>query len=110
MLERKRRRSNENNPNKKLDDINQSDAPISEKSTINSINKPTLVAQGPVDDDDENESWKAWTMEMLTKDGDTSTNTMSEEESMSDDQKRFLYARAVHTNHLIQYHMHQKME
>ena len=87
ILERKRRRLDENNPNKKSDDDNQSDRPISEMSTINSINKSTLVAQGPVDDDDENESQKAWTMEMLMNDGDISTNTMNEEESMSDDEK-----------------------
>ena len=29
-------------------------------------------------------------------DGDISANTMNEEESMSDDEKMFLYARAVH--------------
>ena len=29
---------------------------------------------------------------------------------MSDDEKRFLYARVVHSNHSIQYHMHQIME
>ena len=42
--------------------------------------------------------------------GDISTNTMNEEESMSDDEKMFLYARVVHSNHLIQYHIHQIME
>ena len=47
---------------------------------------------------------------MQTNDGDISTNTTNEEESMSDDEKRFLYARAVHSNHSIQYHMHQIME
>ena len=104
ILERKRRRFNENNPDKKSNGDNQSDTPISEKSTVNSINKSTLVAQGPADDDDENESRKAWTMEMLTNDGDISTNMMNEEESMSDDEKRFLYARVVHSNHSIQYH------
>ena len=41
--------------------------------------------------------------------GDISTNTTSEEESMSDDERMFLYAR-VHSNHSIQYHMHQIME
>ena len=110
ILERKRRRLNENNPDKKSDDDNQSDRPISGKSTINSINKSTLVAQGPPNDDDENESRKAWTREMLTNDGDILTNMMNEEESMSDDEKMFLYARAVHSNHSIQYHMHQIME
>ena len=110
ILERKRRRLNENNPDKKSDDCNRSEAPISEISTVNPINKPTVVAQGPADDDDEYESQKAWTMEMLTNDGDISTNTMNEEESMSDDEKMFLYARVVHSNHSIQYLMHQIME
>ena len=110
ILEMKRRGLNENNPDKKSDDDNQSDRPISEKSTINSINKSTLVAQGPADHDDKNESRKVWTMEMLTNDSDISTNTLNEEESVSDDEKMFLYARAVHSNHLIQYHTHQIME
>ena len=41
---------------------------------------------------------------------DISTNTMSEEDSMSDTERMSLYARAVHSNHSIQYHMHQIME
>ena len=52
ILERKRRRLNENNPDMKSDNDNQSDRPINEKSTINSINRSTMVAQGPADDDD----------------------------------------------------------
>ena len=43
-------------------------------------------------------------------DGDISANMTSEEESMSDDERMFLNARAVHSNHSIQYHMHQIME
>ena len=68
------------------------------------------MAQGPTEDDNKNESRKAWTMEMLMNSGDNSANTTSEEESMSDDERMFLYARAVHSNHSIQYHMHQIME
>ena len=34
----------------------------------------------------------------------------NEEVSMSDDERMFLYARAVHSDHSIQYHMHQIME
>ena len=49
-------------------------------------------------------------MEMLTNDGDISANMTNEAESMSDNEKMFLYARAVHSNHSIQYHMHQIME
>ena len=110
ILERKRRRLNENNSDKKSDDYNQSDAPISKRSTVNSINESTSEVQGPADDDNENESQKAWTMEILMNNGDISTNTMNEVELMSDDEKMFLYARAVHSNHSIQYHMHQIME
>ena len=47
---------------------------------------------------------------MLTNDGDILTNMMNEVESMSDDEKMFLYARAVHSNHSIQYPMHQILE
>ena len=110
MLERKRRQLNENNPDKKSGDNDQSDTPISERSTVNSINKLTSEVQGPADDDNKNESRKAWTMEMLMNDSDISMNTTNEEVSMSDDEKMFLYARAVHSNHSIQYHMHQIME
>ena len=42
--------------------------------------------------------------------GDADENTTNEEASMSDDERMFLYARAVHPNHSIQYHMHQIME
>ena len=56
---------------------------------------------------DENESWKAWTMEMLTNDGDISMSMMNDQEQVSDEDKKFLYAMAVHSNHLIQYHMQQ---
>ena len=68
------------------------------------------MAQGPTEDNNKNESQKAWSMEMLMNGINNSANTTSEEESMSDDERMFLYARAVHSNHSIQYHMHQIME
>ena len=83
---------------------------ISERGTENSINELTPEAQGPTEDDNKNKSRKAWTMEMLMNGFDNSTNMMSGEESMSDNERIFLYARAVHSNHSIQYHMHQIME
>ena len=110
ILERKKRQLNNNNPEEKTDDDNQCDTPISEKSTENTINELTPVAQGPTKDDNKNKSQKAWTMEMLMNGFDNSANTTSEEESMSDNERMFLYARAVHSNHSIQYHMHQIME
>ena len=110
ILERKKRRFNNYDPKEKTDDNNQCDTLISEKGTENSTNELTPVAQGPTEDDNKNESRKAWTMEMLMNGFDNSTNTTSEEESMSDNERMFLYARAVHSNHLIQYHMHQIIE
>ena len=41
---------------------------------------------------------------------DISVSTTNEEVSISDNERMFLYARAVHSNHSIQYHMHQIME
>ena len=83
---------------------------ISDAGTEKSINEMVPEKKGPTDDGNKNESRKAWTMEMLMNGGDISTNTTNEEESMSDDEKMFLYARAVHSNHSIQYHMHQIIE
>ena len=68
------------------------------------------MAQGPTEDNNKNELRKVWTMEMLMNSGNKLANTTSEEESMSDDERMFLYARVVHSNHSIQYHMHQIME
>ena len=99
ILERKRRRLNENNPDKKSGDYYQTDAPINIRSTVNSINESTLEVQGPTDDDNENELQKAWTMEMLTNDGNILAST-NEVESISDDEKMFLYTRAVHSKSL----------
>ena len=110
ILEREKRRLSKEDPDKKSDDCNQSDTSIYKMSTVNSINKSILEVQGPMDDKNENESQKAWTMEMLTNDSNISANMTNEAESMSDDEKMSLYARAVHSNHSIQYHMHQIME
>ena len=84
--------------------------PISGKGTESSINELTPMAQGPTEDNNKNESRKAWTMEMLMNGFNNSANTTSEEESMSDDERMFLYTRAVHSNHSVQYHMHQILE
>ena len=110
ILERKTRQFSNNNPEEKTDDNNQCDTPTSGKRTENSINELTSVAQGPTEDNNKNELRKAWTMEMLMSGIVNSANTTSEEESMSDDERMFLYARAVHSNHSIQYHMHRIME
>ena len=83
---------------------------LNENPTGNSFNNTTYVLQGPTDDDDENESQKAWTMEILTSDSDISVNMMNELKQMSEEYRKFLYARATHSNHSIQYHMQQIIE
>ena len=78
MLERTRRQFNKNTPNGKPHGVIQSDTLINENHTVESINKSTMVVQGPSDDDNENELHKASTMEMLTNDGNISTSMMNE--------------------------------
>ena len=112
LLERKRRQLNKTTPNENVHDVSQSDTSLNENCTGNSFNNVATVVQGTTDDDDddENESWKAWTMEMLMSDGNISMTTMNGPEQMSDENKKFLYARATHSNHSIQYHMQQIIE
>ena len=110
ILERKKRRFNHSDPEESSDNYNQCDTMISDAGTENSINEMIPETKGPTDDNNKNESRKAWTMEMLMNGFDNSTNTASEEESMSNNERMFLYARAVHSNHSIQYHMDQIME
>ena len=110
ILERKKRRFNHNDPEEKSENYNQCDTMISDGGTENSINETIPETKGPTEDNNKNELRKTWTMEMLMNGFNNSTNTASEEESMSDDERIFLYARAVHSNHSIQYHMHQIME
>ena len=52
MLERKRRQFNENTTSDNPHGESQCDTSISENRTMKSINKSTMVAQGPADDDD----------------------------------------------------------
>ena len=49
-------------------------------------------------------------MEMLMNDSDISTGMMKEPKLISEEHKMFLYTRAEHSNHSIQYHMQQIIE
>ena len=59
---------------------------------------------------DENKLQKAWMMEILMNDSDISMKMNNGLEQASEDYKKFLYARATHSNHVIQYHMQQIIE
>ena len=80
----KKRHLSKEDPDKKSDNYNQSDASTNKLSTVNSINESMSEVQGPTDDNNKNESRKAWTMEMLMSGGNISPNTTNEEVSMSD--------------------------
>ena len=43
-------------------------------------------------------------------DGDISTTEADEKERIEESHKKFLYARAIHSNHMIQHHMQQILE
>ena len=110
LLERKKRRLNKIIPNENAHGDSQSVTSLNENHTENLFNIVTMVVQGPTDDDDENKLQKACSIEMLMNDGDISTSMTNEPEQMSEENKKFLYARAVQSNHLIQYRMQQIIE
>ena len=87
-LEKKRRRLNR-------------DIPSEAESQLSLINKENDTVPYPTNNDDDDESQKAWTMGMPTNDGDISTIDSEEQTRIKDKNKKFLYARAVHANHMI---------
>ena len=108
--EKKRRQLNENMPSKNAHDISQSDILLNENPTGNTFNNELTTVQDPTGDDNKIESSKAWTMEMPTNDSDILITTMNGLEQVRKDYKKLVYARAIHSNHVIQYHMQQIME
>ena len=86
------------------------DIPSEDETQISLINKETDTVHDPTRYDDENKSQNAWTMGMPTIDGDISTIDSEELTRIKDKNNKFLYARAVHENHMIQYHMHEISE
>ena len=109
-LEKKRRHLNGTTANEYIHDGSQSDTSLNENPTGNTFNNVATVGQGPTGDDDKNKSWKAWMMEMWMSDGNISMTMTNGLEQVSDNYKKFLYARATHSNHVIQYHMQQIIE
>ena len=77
-LEKKRRRLNKTMPNENIHNVSQSDVSFNENPTGNTFNNGATVVQGPTGDDDENELWKAWMMEMLMIYSDISMTMMND--------------------------------
>ena len=109
-LEKKQRRLNRDIPSEDENNLSQSHNDISEIDHEEAVNKEINTVQGPTSYDEEIELQKAQTMGMPTIDSNISTMETDEVQQIEDNNKKFLYARAVHANHMIQYHMHVILE
>ena len=109
-LEKKRRRLNRDISSEDENQLSLSHNEINRTDNAEAIDKEKNTVQGPTSYDDEIESQKAWTMGMPMIDGDISTMDAEELERIEENNKKFLYARAVHANHMIQHHMHEISE
>ena len=109
-LEKNRRWLNRDIPSEDVNNLSQSHNEISGIDRKEAINKEIDTVQGPTSYDEKIESQKAWTIEMPMMDGDISTMETDEQEQIEDNNKKFLDARAEHTNHMIQHHMHEILE
>ena len=86
------------------------DIPSEAESQLSLINKENATVPCPTNNDDDDESQKVWTMGMPTNDGNICTIDSEELTRIKDKNKKFLYARAVHANHMIQYHRNEISE
>ena len=109
-LEKKQRWLNRDIPSEDENDLSQSHNKINKIDNKEAINKEINTVQSPTSYDKENESQKVWTMGMPMNNGDISTIETEELQQIEDNNKKFLYARAAHANHMIQYHMHEIFE
>ena len=109
-LEKKRRWLNREIPSEDENYLSLSHNEISKVDNKEGINNEIHTVQGPTSYDEEIELWKAWTMGMPMIDGNISMMETEELEQIEDNNKKFLYARAVHANHMIQHHMHEILE
>ena len=109
-LEKKRRWLNRDIPSEDVNNLSQSHNDINEIDCEEAINKDIDTVQGPTSYDKEIEWQNVWTMGMPMMDGDISTMEADEMEQIEDNNKKFLFARVVHANHMIQHHMHEILE
>ena len=109
-LEKKRRRLNRDIPSEDESRLSLSHNAINRTDSEDALNEEKDTVPRPTSNDDKNKSQKAWTMGMPTIDGDISTMDTEELTQIEDCNKKFLYARVVHANHMIQHHMHEISE
>ena len=86
------------------------DIPSEDNSQLSLLNKENNAEQDLTDHGEGIKSQEAWTMGMPSIDGDISTMDSEERKRIKDKNKKFLYVRAMHANHMIQHHMHEISE
>ena len=106
----KRRQLNRDIPSEDENQLSLSHNEINRTDNEEAINKENDTVPGPTSYDNEIELQKAWTMGIPMINSDISTMEAEELEQIEDNNKKFLYARAVHANHMIQHHMHKILE
>ena len=109
-LEKKRRRLNRDIPSEDESRLSPNHNTINRFDNKDALNKEKDTVPRPKSNNDENESQKAWTMGMPMINDDISTMDTEELTQSEDCNKKFLYARSVHANHMIQHHMHEISE
>ena len=109
-LEKKRRRLNRDIPCEDGSRLSLSHNVINRTDNKDALNEEKNTVPHPTSNNDENKLQKAWTIGMQTIDSDISMIDSEELTRIKDKNKKFLYARAVHANHMIQYHMHEISE
>ena len=100
-LVKKRRQLNENMPDKNVHDLSQSDVSLNDNYTGNAFNNEVTTVQGPMGDDKQIKLQKEWSMEMLTNNGNILTTMTNGLEEAREGYKKFLYTKAIHSNHMI---------
>ena len=109
-LEKKRRQPNRDIPSEDENQLSLSHNEINRTDNEEAINKANDTVPGPTSYDDKIESWQEWTMGMPMINGNISRMDTEELEQIEENNKKFLYARAVNANHMIQHHMHKILE
>ena len=106
-LEKKRRQLNRDIPSEDESQLSLSHNTINRNDNEDALNEEKDTVPCPTSNDNENESLAKG---MPTIDSDISMMDTEELTQIEDHNKKFLYARAVHANIMIQHHMHEISE
>ena len=109
-LEKKRRRLNIDIPSEDKSRLSLSHNAINRTDNEDAFNEEKDTVPCPTSNNAKHKLQKAWTMGMSTINGDISNMNTEELTQKEDNNKKFLYARVVHANHMIQHHMHESSE